>query len=480
MLSRVKQSPILKWFCAAVVLGIAAAALAVFTSQAQSPARSGYYPFLLNQTTAQTGRRVLISEVVYDPPATAHEPGGEWVEIYNFGSEALYLSLIKLGDAEFAGDSEAMFQFPPRTFLAPETAIVIANRAEAFNAWFGVDPDFEFYNSSEAVPDMVRYSDYATGVLSFSNGGDEIFLLDENDSPIDAVSWGDSAGAFDPPVNLVNSGFSLERWPANRDRDIREDWLACSQPQPRQVNLRMPTPTPTGTATATPTATATATPTRTTTPTRTAVPTRTNTPTRTPTWTSIPTQTPFPTAPPGTGLLISEVYFEQYYVQNSFDWFEMYNAGSATLDLTGYMVGNAKTATEADGLFQMPDGYQMAPGAVVVVASRGDFFQNYHAQAPDFELLDTLPGVPELASVPGWGNGEFELYNTNDELLILNENWLLVDAVCWGVSRFAFWPTIPVISMGGSMERLPADQDTDSIVDWHDQDSPNPGSVPLP
>jgi hypothetical protein len=469
-----------KWLGGAVLLGILVALVCVYTSRAQTLSRAGFYPFVMNQASVQTGQRLLISEVVYDPPAENHEPGAEWVEIYNFGSETLYLSPLKLGDAEYPGDSEGMFRFPPRTFLEPGMAIVVANRGQAFADWFGELPDYEFYDTGELVPDMIRHTAYATGVLSFSNSGDEIFLLDAEDNPIDSVSWGDSAGAFDPPVELVPSGFSLERWPANRDRDIQEDWLPRSQPQPRAVNLNLPTPTPTSSPTQTSTATATATPTKTATPTATVTPTRTNTPTTTSTWTPIPTNTPFPTAPPGTDLLVSEVYFEQYVMQNTFEWFELYNAGTTTLDLTGFRAGNAKTAAEADGLYQFPDSYQMAPGAVVVVASRADFFRAYHSRAPDFELLDTLPDVPELAAVAGWGTGVFDLEVVNDEILVLNENGLLVDAVCWGISRFAFWPTIPTIRPGGSMERNPANQDTNSFVDWRDQAHPNPGSVPLP
>lgn len=466
-----------RWGCIAAIVGMLIGVLVMFSGRAQSLSRSGFYPLLLKEASSQTGLRLLISEVVYDPPPEIAEPGGEWVEIYNFGGEAVLLSGIKVGDAERQGDSEGMFQFPAQTFLPPDTTIVIANRAQAFEQWYGRLPDFEFYDSNALVPNMIRYSAYATGVLSLSNGGDEVYLLDEENKMIDALSWGDSVYVFDPAVAPVASGYSLERWPASRDRDIREDWIAQPQPQPQAVKLRMPTPTATALPSATATPTRTATPTKTATPTRTPTPTRTATPTATNTWSPPPSQTPFPTAPPGIDLLVSEVYFEQRSLQRPFEWFELYNAGSSALDLTGFRAGNAKSASEADGLFIFPDSYEMLPDAVLLVASRGDYFRDFYGSTPDFELQDTLADVPELAIDPSWGSGAFDLDAVNDEILILNSDGLLVDAVCWGVSSFAFWPTIPSISPGSSLARNPANQDTDSMADWSEQTLPDPGMV---
>lgn len=185
---------------------------------------------------------VVISEVMYDP--TTAEPGGEWIEVYNLGGMNINLSSYKIGDEETSGASEGMYQFPAGASIAPGQVIIVANSATEFQNNFGFAPDFELQASSGAVPDMVKYSAWASGSIALANSGDEVLLLDENDVLVDSLSWGSSNWAFNPDAPDVAAGNSLERNPANIDTDSAGDWISQNTPAPGTVVVSGPTPTP--------------------------------------------------------------------------------------------------------------------------------------------------------------------------------------------------------------------------------------------
>ena len=110
--------------------------LAAYVSLASGePAgKAPYLPVLMNGWPPPG--RLVLSEVLYDP--LAEEPSGEWIEVYNAGGNSLDLSLYRLGDAEFQGDSEGMFAFPPGTLIASKQVVVVANQALAFAQEYGL------------------------------------------------------------------------------------------------------------------------------------------------------------------------------------------------------------------------------------------------------------------------------------------------------------------------------------------------------
>ena len=210
--------------------------------------------------TQAASSTIVISEVQYDPSGT--EPGSEWIELYNLGGTTLDLSTYKLGDEETFGGGEGMYIFPSGFTMAPGQVVVIANKAADYFALFGTKPDLEFVESDATVPNMTKYSAWASGSVALSNSGDEVLLLDGNDALVDAVSWGSSTFAFNPAAPDVPDGHSLERNPADNDTDSAADWIDQATPNPGSVvTAGNATPTPLPTATPTPTATPQATPT---------------------------------------------------------------------------------------------------------------------------------------------------------------------------------------------------------------------------
>ena len=412
---------------------------------------------------------VLISEVFYDP-AGVEEPAGEWLEVFNSGSYTANLPCIKVGDEEIRGGGEGMLAFPAGGMVAPGEVLVVANNAMTFNLAYGFDPDYEMVDSNPLIPDMIKYSDWSNGSVSLNNTGDDVLLLDGNDNLMDAVSWGSSTFAFDPPVKAVPEGYSLERQPGNQDSDSAADWIEQATPNPGEVILQLNTHTPTIDLSPTNITTGASSATVTSTKTRTPTVTKTKTPTKT------PTSTPIPCG--AVQLLVSEVMVDPPGGGDpEGEWIEIYNAGSTTVNLPCVKAGDEEATGGGEGMLSFPLESRMQPGDIVIIAYTATSFRAVYGFAPDFEVINSDPVVPDMLKYNPWATGSFNLANPGDEVLILDYLDRLVDAVSWGSSTFAFYPSIPVVAAGHSVERRPTDHDGDSAVDWIDQSVPSPGKV---
>jgi Lamin Tail Domain len=387
------------------------------------------------------GERLLITEVLYFPLGA--NPEEEWFEIYNAGSGLANLYEYKIGDEETTGQGEGMLRFPPGSILPGGEIMVIANQAVRFYSKYGFYPDFELVNTVGSVPDLIAYGEWSSGGINLSQAEDELLLLNKDDQVQDGLSWGGSTWAFIPGIPEVLQGHSLARIPANQDTDRASDWFDQAQPGPRQIDLALPTPTPTPSPTTTPSPT--------------------------------PTATPEPTPAHAGRLLFSEVMIESDGMRSDYEWLELANVGGQILDLTGYQVGDEETYGQMEGLFYFPDGTSLGPGEVIVIAKNSAIFSTTYGTAPDFEIIDSDPSVPNLIPNYSWGQGEFNLDLYGDEVLILGPTLEWVDLVTWGDSTFAFDPLLQGPPVGNSLERCPATQDTDSAADWHNQPVPEPG-----
>ncbi len=78
---------------------------------------------------------------------------------------------------------------------------------------------------------------------------------------------------------------------------------------------------------------------------------------------------------------------------------------------------------------------------------------------------------------PDWSSGSINLSASGDEVLLIDDFVQILDAVSWGASTFAFTPPVPAVAPGHSLERSPAQLDTDQASDWLDQPLPAPGAV---
>ncbi len=185
--------------------------------------------------TAAQAPTIVLTEIYY------HTPGNdeleEWVELANLGAADLDLSSYKLGDAAERGGGEGMLQFPAGARLEAGSVIVVAQTATGFMAEFGRLPDFEVTDSEAAVPDVVKYTAWASGDFRLSNLRDEVLVLGPEDAVVDGMNYGESSFFFDPPVGPALSGQSLERLPAHCDSDSATDWRPQIEPTPGEILL---------------------------------------------------------------------------------------------------------------------------------------------------------------------------------------------------------------------------------------------------
>ncbi len=417
---------------------------------------SRYLPLVVRDWSpeAAAGRALLITEVMYDP--LGDEPGEEWVEIYNPGNRSVDLSGFKIGDEELAGGGEGMLRFPEGAVILPGGVILVANQAANFAALYGFLPDYETRASHPDVPVLVKHTAWSSGSIVLLNTSDEVLLLDGDDELVDAVSWGSSLFAFDPPAPDVDAGHSLERAPADKDSDAAWDWREQAEPDPGEVDLTPPSPTPSPTGPPQATATGTGSP----------------TPGPSPTATLSPT--PF-----GGLFLISEVVYDPADVEPGGEWLELYNPSQSPVAVADFKVGDEETPGGGEGMYRFPEPILVAPEQVLVIANEASKFAAVYGFDPDYEFVDSDPNVPDMVRYTAWAGGSVSLGNSGDEVLLLDAGDHIVDALSWGSSTYAFDPAAPDVPEGHSLERRPADSDTDTADDWWDQPAPAPGEVDL-
>jgi len=141
---------------------------------------------------------LLISEVLYDPPAP--EPDREWLELYNPTSSGINLAGYKLED------NIGSFSLPSEVIPTGST-IVIAHKATEFSSLYGFPPDVSGLT------------------LLLSNSGDVLSLRAPNGTEIDMVAWEDGPNNILPDWNITaNENQSIERFPIDQDTDTVADW----------------------------------------------------------------------------------------------------------------------------------------------------------------------------------------------------------------------------------------------------------------
>lgn len=210
-----------------------------------------FFVFFVFKVLAASAGDVVINEVVYNPS----QSDAEWFELYNKTTVPVTLNGWSIAD-NFSFD------------LLPSITI------PAFSFWV-VAASLDVLTS---YPNLVGKISYITdGKIGnkLANENDRLILKDENNVPVDQVSWGSDTTAFSPAVKTVIVGHSIERSPFGLDTDTAADFIDQSQPSPGN-GFVPPTPTPIPSPTVTP-----------------SIPTVA--PTSTPTLTPSPTATPSPT-----------------------------------------------------------------------------------------------------------------------------------------------------------------------------------------
>ena len=173
-------------------------------------------------------------------------------------------------------------------------------------------------------------------------------------------------------------------------------------------------------------------------------------------------------------LLISEVFYHTP-SGTSEEWIEIYNPTSSAIDLSPYKIGDAETASKGEGMYQFPAGAGIQAGGKIVVAREATTFFNLYGKQPDFEVSETDADVTNMVKYSAWGTSSLNLSNAGDEVLLLDESDIPVDVAVYGSGSYPEIIPHPGVDIGHSIERSPAEIDTDDCsMDFIDQSVPNP------
>jgi len=176
-------------------------------------------------------------------------------------------------------------------------------------------------------------------------------------------------------------------------------------------------------------------------------------------------------------LLITEVYYDVPGADEAAEWIEVANMGTAVVDLSDIKIGDSETPGDDEGMLRFPEGAVIEPGQAVVIAQTAVGFRDLFGFDPDYEVQDSDESVLTMRRFLLWSAGDLALANDGDEALLLDGRNQILDAVNYGDSASLFSPSVLGVLTGESIERIPADCDTDSAADWEAQRQPTPGEL---
>lgn len=313
--------------------------------------------------------RLLLSEVMIDPQAV-DDSQGEWVELVNADGAAVNLNGWQLRDQDH--DQHTV---TGDLWIAPGQYLVLARAGDSGRNG-GVSPAYVY-----------------TG-LEMGNEGDELGLVTPWGIEVDALIWGAGMSTL--------RGASLERTAP----DAAAPWTFAHAPWPGSAGDRgspgmpysAPTPLPSPTPTAAPTA--------------------------------LPTPLPgtWPLAGSPAPLQIDEVYYHSA----DAEFIVLRNVSPAPLLLDGWVIGDAATPAGREGMVVLPAGQSLEPGALWVLARSALGFQTMWGRSPHAEWTETDPAVPTLLHHPALASGELALNDGGDEVVLLDPQGRVADAVVFG------------------------------------------------
>ncbi|UCE38180.1 MAG: lamin tail domain-containing protein [Thermoplasmata archaeon] len=157
-------------------------------------------------------RSIIIIELFY------RSTEEEFLCLFNPSETHVNIGGWRISDGQ--GSYSGTIIFPEGTIMDSKDHIYVASSAVIFYNIMNFYPDFEYGNSSDAVPEMIKRE-----IPSFSVSKDEALLLDVFGNLIDIVVYGDSEykdiGWTGSPINDAKKGEILKR---NYD-EINKDYL---------------------------------------------------------------------------------------------------------------------------------------------------------------------------------------------------------------------------------------------------------------
>ncbi len=179
-------------------------------------------------------------------------------------------------------------------------------------------------------------------------------------------------------------------------------------------------------------------------------------------------------------VLISEIAYDTP-GPDAAEFVELVNPTAAPVDLSGYALGDAVSSLDFEDMRHFPAGTILPAGGVLIVSISATAFREEFGVAPQFEIVDSDPAVPELIDDPAWGDPKalFQLGNAGDEVLLIRWDGL-VDVVTYGAG---YHPAVAgcglLVAPARVLERVPYWRDTNNCpVDFRPWAFASPGRLP--
>lgn len=163
--------------------------------------------------------KIVINEVYYDVAPDKGNEGNqesldEWIELYNPNSYPVNLKNWTISDNGATRTINADNSIPAHGFA------VISKSRTTWSLYWPVPAGVEIIELGQKIGN------------GLSNDGDRIILKDASGNIIDQMSYGNDNTVFNPPCPDVAEGHSLERSPAGKDTDTKEDFIDQANPTP--------------------------------------------------------------------------------------------------------------------------------------------------------------------------------------------------------------------------------------------------------
>ena len=149
-------------------------------------------------------------------------------------------------------------------------------------------------------------------------------------------------------------------------------------------------------------------------------------------------------------LLISQVY---YFGSAENEWVEIYNPTKEAIDLSNYKIGDEETKGQGEGMYQFPDDLFLESDESLVIAQSAQKFYEKFNFLPNFEIKESNSAIDNLIKYSSWANGQMELADSGDEVIILNEQDELVDGLVWGDGNLPSHNSYKNAKQGSSLQR---------------------------
>lgn len=133
-------------------------------------------------------------------------------------------------------------------------------------------------------------------------------------------------------------------------------------------------------------------------------------------------------------------------------------------------------------MYALPVGSFIVSGQSKIVAKNARGFYALYGKYPDFEIDSTDDNISDFSQTvdltkhSSWGTGSLSLTNTGDEIILLDANDVVVDAVVFEGGIHPGTLAHSGVTTGHSIARDPIDEDTNNCnADFKDKKNPQPG-----